>query len=80
MPQAFFSEILSVQEAARRLGGVSKWTIYSWLSQGRLKKTKVGSRVMISECDLQNFIAKCNPEPSVAPSPSSITSDKRGLQ
>ncbi len=72
--------LLSVDEAANRLGGVSKWSIYSWLGQGRLKKTKVGSRVMIAECDLQNFIAECNPEPSAAPSPSSITTDKQGLQ
>ena len=53
--------LLSVDEAASKLGGVSRWTIYSWLSQGRLRKTKVGSRVMIAERDLQNFIASCNP-------------------
>jgi excisionase family DNA binding protein len=55
--------LLSVEEAAQRLGGVSRWTIYSWLSQGRLRKTKVGSRVMIAESDLQAFIAGCNPAP-----------------
>jgi len=54
--------LLSVEQAAERLGGVSKWSIYSWLSQGRLAKTKVGSRVMISECDLQAFLTECNPE------------------
>ncbi len=54
--------LLSVEEAAIKLGGVSRWTIYSWLSQGRLRKTKVGSRVMIAERDLQDFIAQCNPE------------------
>jgi excisionase family DNA binding protein len=65
MPQAILSEIRSVEEAARRLGGVSKWTIYAWLSQGKLKKTKIGGRVMISETDLQAFIAACNPESGV---------------
>ncbi|MHB1674728.1 MAG: helix-turn-helix domain-containing protein [Acidobacteriaceae bacterium] len=65
MPQAILSEILSVEEAARRLGGVSKWTIYAWLSQGRLKKTKIGSRVMISETSLREFVDACNPESSV---------------
>jgi excisionase family DNA binding protein len=55
--------LLSVEQAAQRLGGVSKWSIYCWLSKGRLRKTRVGSRVMISETDLQAFIAKCNPEP-----------------
>jgi excisionase family DNA binding protein len=54
--------LLSVEEAAQRLGGVSRWSIYSWLSQGRLRKTKIGSRVMIAESDLQAFIARCNPE------------------
>ena len=54
--------LLSVEEAARRMGGVSKWSIYSWMSQGRLRKTKVGSRVMIGERDLEAFITKCNPE------------------
>jgi excisionase family DNA binding protein len=59
MPQA----LLSVEEATRRLGGVSRWTVYTWMSQGRLRKTKVGSRVMIAEQDLESFIAGCNSEP-----------------
>lgn len=52
----------NVKQTAERLGGVSKWSIYSWLSQGRLRKTKVGSRVMIAESDLQAFLASCNQE------------------
>ena len=56
--------LLSVEEVAQRLGGVSRWSVYSWLSQRRLKKTKVGSRVMVDERDLQNFLASCNPEPA----------------
>jgi excisionase family DNA binding protein len=53
--------LLSVEESAQRLGGVSRWSIYAWMGQGRLRKTKVGSRVMIRESDLQDFIARCNP-------------------
>jgi hypothetical protein len=34
------------------------------MSQGRLRKTKVGSRVMIAENDLEAFLAACNPEPA----------------
>ena len=64
MPQAILSELHIVEETARRLGGVSVWSVYSWLSKKRLKKTKIGSRVMISEADLQAFIARCNPEPN----------------
>jgi excisionase family DNA binding protein len=48
--------LLSVEEAARRLGGISKWTLHSWLSQGRLQRTKVGSRTMIRESELQKII------------------------
>ena len=48
--------LLSVKEAAKRLGDISPWTIYSWLSQGRLKRTKVGSRTMIRESELQKVI------------------------
>jgi excisionase family DNA binding protein len=47
---------MSVEEAARRLGGVSKWTIYAWLSQGRLQRTKVGGRTMIRESELEKVI------------------------
>lgn len=52
--------LLSVEEAAQRLGGVSRWTVYSWMSQGRLRRTKVGSRVMVAEADLEVFVAACN--------------------
>lgn len=54
--------LLNVDEAAKRLGGVSRWSIYSWMSTGRLKKTKVGRRVMIAENDLQDFVDRCNPK------------------
>lgn len=53
--------LMSVGEAARRLGGLSKYTIHAWLSSGRLRRTKVGSRTMIRESDLQAFISSCNP-------------------
>ena len=56
--------LLSVEEVAQRLGWISRWTVYAWMSQKRLRKTKVGSRVMVAERDLEAFIAQCNPEPS----------------
>jgi len=49
-------QLFSIKEAARRLGGVSKWTVHAWLSQGRLQRTKVGSRTMIRESELQKVI------------------------
>jgi excisionase family DNA binding protein len=48
--------LLSVEEAARRLGGLSKWTIHAWLAKGRLRRTKVGSRTMIRESELARVI------------------------
>ena len=48
--------LLSVDEAARKLGGLSKYTIHAWLSSGKLRRTKVGSRTMIRESDLAAVI------------------------
>jgi excisionase family DNA binding protein len=48
--------LYSVSEAARVLGGLSKWTIHAWLSQGKLRRTKVGGRTMIRESELQKVI------------------------
>jgi excisionase family DNA binding protein len=48
--------LLSVEEAARKLGGLSKYTIHAWLSSGKLMRTKVGSRTMIRESELQRVI------------------------
>ena len=48
--------LLSVPEAARKLGGISKWTVHAWLSQGRLQRTKVGGRTMIRESELAKVI------------------------
>ncbi len=55
--------LYSVQDAAVFLGGISKWTVHAWLAKGRLRRTKVGSRTMIRESDLQAFVAECNQEP-----------------
>lgn len=54
--------LYSVEDAAQYLGGLSKYTIHAWLSQGKLARTKVGSRTMIRESDLQAFLKGCNPE------------------
>jgi excisionase family DNA binding protein len=48
--------LFSVEEAARRLGGISKWTVHSWLSKGKLQRTKVGGRTMIRESELLKVI------------------------
>jgi excisionase family DNA binding protein len=48
--------LLSVEETARQLGGVSKYTIHGWLAKGKLRRTKVGSRTMIRESELLRVI------------------------
>jgi hypothetical protein len=32
------------------------WTMHSWLSKGKLQRTKVGGRTMIRESELQKVI------------------------
>lgn len=49
-------QLLSVEEAARKLGGLSKYTIHAWLSKGILVRTKVGRRTMIRESELQRIL------------------------
>jgi len=48
--------LLSVEEAAKRLGGISKWAVHAWLSQGKLRRTKVGRRTMIRESELAKVV------------------------
>lgn len=56
--------LISVGEAARRLGGISKWTVHAWLSQGKLQRTKVGGRTMIRESELQRVIQEGGKSPA----------------
>ncbi len=49
-------KLYSVPDAAKFLGGISKWTVHAWLSQGRLRRVKVGSRTMIRESELLKVI------------------------
>lgn len=49
--------VISVKDACQKLGGISKWTIYAWLSQGKLARTKVGSRTMIRMSELERLVA-----------------------
>jgi excisionase family DNA binding protein len=50
--------LYSVSEAARRLGGLSPYTIHSWLSKGKLKRVKLGGRTLIAESELERLIAE----------------------
>jgi excisionase family DNA binding protein len=49
-------QLLSIPEAARELGGISVWTVRAWLTQGRLRRTKVGRRTLIRSSELARVI------------------------
>src|SRR5689334_4699555 len=57
-------ELLSVEAAAKRLGGVSKFTIHAWLSQGRLARTKVGGRTMVAASELEKVVERGGKSPA----------------
>jgi excisionase family DNA binding protein len=56
-------ELLSVKRVAEELGGLSKWTVHAWLSQGKLRRTKVGARTMIRRSELQRVVQDQAPRP-----------------
>lgn len=58
--------LYSVEDAAKALGGISKWTVHAWLSQGKLQRTKVGRRTMIRESELERIVRHGAKSPSPA--------------
>ena len=54
--RAVLENLMSIEEAAKRLGGISKFTIQSWLSKGKLQRVKVGARTMLRESELAKVI------------------------
>jgi len=56
--------LYSVEQAAQKLGGISKWTIHAWLSSGKLRRTKVGSRTMIRESELLKLLEEGEKPPT----------------
>jgi excisionase family DNA binding protein len=62
--EADVDDLISVEEAAKRLGGISKWTVHKWLSDGKLRRTKVGGRTMIRESELQKVIEEGGKSPA----------------
>jgi excisionase family DNA binding protein len=52
--------LYSVTEAARMLGGVSRFTVYAWMNRGLLERTRVGGRVMVRESSLLKLLEQGN--------------------
>jgi len=50
--------LLNVKDAAVFLGGISAYPVNAWLSKGKLRRTKIGTRTMIRESELERFIAE----------------------
>ncbi len=48
--------LFSVAEAAKMLGGVSRFTVYAWMNRGLLERTRVGGRVMVRESSLLKLL------------------------
>lgn len=57
-------KLYSIPDAAKFLGGISKWTVHAWLSQGRLRRVKVGSRTMIRGSELLKFVEDGSKQPA----------------
>ena len=54
--------LYSVTEAARMLGGISRFTVYAWMNRGLLERTRVGGRVMVRESSLLKLLEQGNRE------------------
>ncbi|MSO22253.1 MAG: DNA-binding protein [Acidobacteria bacterium] len=49
-------ELVSISKAAERLGGISHWTVRSWIAQGRLTTVKLGARRLIPVSELSRLV------------------------
>lgn len=49
--------LYSLKNAAEMIGGVSKKTLFVWISQGKLHKTKIGVRTMVTLSELERFVS-----------------------
>lgn len=47
--------MLSPKEFAYRLS-ISRWTVYAWIQEGRIKSVKLGRLVRIPEAELDRLI------------------------
>ena len=47
--------MLSPKEFANRLS-ISRWTVYAWISEGRIKSVKIGRLVRIPESEVERIV------------------------
>ena len=46
---------LSPREFAQKLS-ISRWTVYAWISEGRIKSVKIGRLVRIPESEVDRIV------------------------
>ena len=51
-------QLLPLDEICRRLGGIHKQTVHNLIRRGELHATKVGTRVMVAETELDDYIER----------------------
>ena len=49
------STLLTPQQFADRLA-ISRWTVYAWISEGRIKSVKIGRLVRIPESEVDRIV------------------------
>ena len=47
--------MLSPKDFANRLS-ISRWTVYAWISEGRIKSGKIGRLVRIPESEVERIV------------------------
>lgn len=57
MLDAKSSENLSPEDSADEVG-VTTQTIYNWIKEGKLKASKIGRRILIKRCDLEDAFSE----------------------
>jgi excisionase family DNA binding protein len=58
-------ELVSIEEAAKRLGGMHVLTIRRWVAERRIASVKLGSRVFVPESEIERLIKEAT-RPAVA--------------
>ena len=53
--ERFESRLLTPQQFADRLS-ISRWTVYAWIAEGRIKSVKLGRLVRIPDSEVSRII------------------------
>ena len=53
--ECFESRLLAPQQFADRLS-ISRWTVYAWIAEGRIKSVKLGRLVRIPDSEVSRIV------------------------